>query len=330
MLHNAGYIARPVTSAIQAVAAIEALTPNLILMDISMPDIDGYVFCNMLKKSANTRDIPVIFVSALRSDESKIKGLRMGAVDFIVKPFNPEEVMLRINTHLKMYKIQLELEAYNKKLYKIINDQVRKNYEEQKNVIYALGKLIVKLNSSKTAYFELVGKNSRILAMSLQVSSKYQDNITNSFIDAIELASPLLDIGTFAINDVILKKPASLIKEEKDIKKSHTTFGANTLEEIYSLNEHNDFLKMAIDIARFHHENWDGSGYPMGLKGTEIPLCARIVSVVDAYNLIVVDNVCQNVYTYDRGMEIMNEGSGVLFDPDIIAVLNKIHNQLKK
>ncbi|MHB8130998.1 MAG: HD domain-containing phosphohydrolase [Mobilitalea sp.] len=329
LIRNAGYIARPVTSVQYALSAIEAFPPNLILLDISMPEIDGFVFCDLLKKNAETRDIPVIFISALNSTEDKIKGFQLGAVDYIVKPFEVEEVTLRINTHLKMYKMQCELEVYNKKLYKIINDQIRKSYDEQKNVLLALSNLLVARDHRKAGHLERVSENSRILATSLQFSLKFQERITNIFIDAIELAAPLHDIGNIAIPDSILLKPSELSMEETDTMKMHTSMGANTLEEIYNNNKHNDFVKMAIDIARYHHEYWNGYGYPMGIAGTNIPLSARIVSVIDAYDSLTHDKIYKPAYTHEESMDIINEGSGFQFDPDIVAIFNKIQHQLK-
>jgi putative two-component system response regulator len=330
LIRNAGYIARPVTSVQHAIKAIEAFAPSLILLDISMPEIDGFVFCDMLKKNAETRDIPVIFISALNSTEDKIKGFQLGAVDYIVKPFEVREVTLRINTHLKIYKMQCELEGYNKKLYKIINDQIRKNYDEQKNVLLALTKLSMARDDTKVGHLDRVGKNTRILAMSLQFSPKFQEQITNTFIDAIELAAPLHDIGKIAISDSILLKPSELNTEETKIMKTHTSLGANTLEEIYNNNEHNGFVKMAIDIARSHHEYWNGYGYPMGLAGTEIPLSARIASVIDSYDSLTHDKIYKPAYSHEESMDIINEGSGIQYDPDIVVIFNKIQYQLKK
>jgi len=330
LIRNAGYIARPVTTVIHALSAIEALAPNLILLDISMPEIDGFAFCEMLKKNVETRDIPVIFISALNSTADKIKGFQLGAVDYIVKPFEIEELTLRINTHLKMYKMQCELEVYNKKLYKIINDQIRKIYDEQKNVLFALKKLLVARDYRKAGHLECISENSRILAMGLQFSLKFQEQTTNIFIEAIELAAPLHDIGNIEIPDSILLKSSELSMEEADAMKMHTIMGANTLEEIYNFNEHNSFVKMAIDIARYHHEHWNGYGYPTGIAGTKIPLSARIVAVIDAYNSLTHDKICKPAYSHEESMDIINKGSGYQFDPDIITIFNKIQHQLKR
>ncbi|MBH1941595.1 response regulator [Mobilitalea sibirica] len=330
MIRNAGYEARPVTSARQAMHAIEVLSPHLILLDISMPDMDGFEFCSILKKNANTRDIPIIFISALNSKEDKIKGYKLGAVDYISKPFEIEEVTLRINTHLKIYKMQQELEIYNKKLYKTINDQIRKIYEEQKSMLYALAKLSLTRDGAQEKHLERIAKNSRILAMSLQLSSNFKEHITNSFIDSIELAAPLHDIGKIAIPDAILHKRTQLDPEEWSCMKAHSETGANMLKEIYKNNEHNEFIKMAIDIAWYHHENWDGTGFPKGLKGTQIPLSARIVAIVDVYDILVSERSYKQAYSHEESMRILNDASGKKFDPDIIDVFNKIQKQLKK
>ena len=327
MIRKAGYIARPVTSARQAVSAIEAMTPSLILLDISMPEVDGFVFCSMLKKNANTRDIPVIFITALNSTEDKIRGFQLGAVDYISKPFEVEEVTMRINTHLKMYKMQQELEVYNKKLYKIINEQIQKISDGQKNVAQALVLFCGMKDKRLADFFNRVGNNSRILALSLQLSSKFKEQITNSFIDVIEIAAILHDIGLAIMDYRGFETMDEPLRAEK--LKKHTEIGAKVLEEIYQLGGNNEYLKMAIDITRYHHENWDGSGYPLGLEGKDIPLSARIVAVIATYDTWIcctehqewVDN------THEAGVERVNLAAGTILDPDIVAIFNKIQNQ---
>jgi putative two-component system response regulator len=229
-----------------------------------------------------------------------------------------------------MYKMKQELEIYNKKLYKIINDQIRKIYEEQKNVIIALMKICITKDPSIAIHLERVGKNSRMLAMSLQLSANYREGITNCFVDIIEIAAYLHDLGKIALADSIVYNIDYINAEEKEIMKTHTTIGANILESIASSNEHNEFIKMAADIARYHHENWDGSGYPTGLSGTAIPLSARIVSIIDAYDLLINSQTSKQSLSHESSMDIINKGSGILFDPDIITVFGKIQNQLKR
>lgn len=330
IVKKAGYIARPVTSVKQAMEAIEVKLPDLILLDITMPEIDGFEYCAMLKKNVKTRDIPVIFISALASPESKERGFSIGAVDFIMKPFEEQEVYLRVNTHLKLHRMQQELENYNKQLQRMVNEQIRKLNEEQRLVIYALAKLAEGRDNYSGNHMENVGKNSRMLALSLQFSPKFTKDISKDFVDTIELVAPLHDLGKITIPDRILLKPGKLTTEEMDIMKTHSEMGAETLREIYSKSEHNQLLRMEIDITQSHHERWDGNGYPEGLKGTKIPLAARITSVIDVYDTLISVRCYKAAYTHEQAMEIINEDSGKSFDPDIIEVFNKVQRQLKR
>ncbi len=330
IIKNAGYVARPVTSVKQALAAMEVNLPQLILLDISMPDMDGYEFCELLKKDIKTRNIPIIFISAMNSPEDKVKGFKVGAVDFISKPFELEEVTMRVNNHLKIYKMQQELESYNKRLHKMVNEQIKKIIEEEKNFIYALAMLSESKEDPSGAHVRNVGRNCKLLAQSLQFSPKFEKEITNSFISTIETAAPLHDIGKISISDAILLKPGLLTPEEMKIVRSHAEMGAKTLIELYNMNEHNDFLEMAIDIAHYHHEKWNGKGYPEGLSGNDIPLAARIMAVVDVYDALTSERCYKTAYSHEKSMEIINEESGKSFDPDIIAVFNKIQKQLKR
>ncbi len=330
MIKNAGYIARPVKSVKQAMKAMEVVLPQLILLDISMPDMDGYEFCELLKKDVKTRNIPIIFISAMNATEDKIKGFKVGAVDFISKPFEVEEVTMRVNNHLKIYKMQQELEIYNKRLYKMVNEQIKKITEEEKNFIYALAMLSESKEDPSGTHIRNVGRNCKLLAQSLQFSPKFEKEITNSFISTIEIAAPLHDIGKISISDTILLKPGMLTEEEMKIVKKHAETGAKTLTELYNMNEHNEFLEMAIDIAHYHHEKWNGKGYPKGLSGKDIPLAARIMAVVDVYDALTSERCYKTAYSHEKSMEIINEEAGKSFDADIIEVFNKIQKQLKR
>lgn len=330
IIKNAGCTARPVTNAGQALKAIEVMLPQLILLDISMPDMDGYEFCELLKKDVKTRNIPIIFISAMNAPEDKVKAFKAGAVDFIAKPFEMEEVTMRVNNHLKIYKMQKELESYNMRLYKMVNEQIKKIEEEQKNFIYALAMLAESKEDSSGEHIRNVGQNSKLLAQSLQFSPKFEKEITNSFINTIEIAASLHDIGKISISDAILLKQGLLTPEEMKVVRTHAEKGAVTLTELYNRNDHNEFLEMAIDIARYHHEKWNGTGYPEGLSGNAIPLAARIMSVVDVYDALVSERCYKAAYSHEKSMEIMNEESGKSFDPDIIEIFNKIQKQLKR
>ncbi len=330
IIKKAGYIARPVTSVRQAMEAINAMLPNMILLDITMPDIDGFEYCSMLKTNVKTKDIPVIFISAMTNTEGKERGFNAGAVDFIQKPFEEQEVYLLVNTHLKLYRMQQEMEKYNKQLQRMVNDQIKKLDDEQRLVIYALTKLTEGRDNLSGTHFENVGKNARLLALSLQLSLKFTKEISNEFVDNLELVVPLHDLGKTAIPDRILLKPGKLTADEMDIIKTHSETGASILRDISSRSEQNALLKMAIDIVQYHHEKWDGSGYPEGLRGMQIPLSARITAVVDVYDTLISTRCYKEAYSHEQAMQIMNEEAGRSFDPDIIDVFNKIQRQLRR
>ncbi len=330
MVRKAGFLARPVTSVKQAMQAIDAMLPHLILLDITMPEMDGFEYCAMLKKDVRTRAIPVIFVTALASTQDKIRGFHLGAVDFIVKPFEQEEVTMRINTHLKNYRMQQELESYNKRLYKLIQDQMNRITEQHKTIVYALAKLSEARDDGAGQHLKNIGKNCRMLAMSLQLSPKFEKQIDNEFIDTIEMASTLHDIGKIAISDRILLKPGKLTPEERAIIETHAEIGAKTLQEIADLNSENKMMAMAVDIAYYHHERWDGTGYPKGLSGTEIPLAARIMAIVDVYDSLVGERCYKPAYSHEESMRIIREESGKMFDPDIVEIIEKVQRQLKR
>ncbi|MDD5934178.1 MAG: response regulator [Clostridiales bacterium] len=332
IIREAGYTARPVTSVKQAMEAILVLEPQLILLDISMPDMDGFEWCEILKKDPKTRDIPIIFISALNSTKDKIHGFQLGAVDFISKPFEVEEVTLRVNTHLKIHTMQQELELYNQKLQKLVNEQVNKIIKEQKNLIYAMARISEAKDNVQTNHIENIAKNSKLVALCLLMTSTYENIVNNDFVDTIELAAPLHDIGKIALPDIIIQKKGNLTQEEEKIFQQHAVLGAKTLSEAYEHNEFNEFLRMAIEIAHYHHERWDGMGYPEGLKAEEIPIAARIVTIVCAYDRwMMKEKLTESSLAVCRENVIkrINDESGKRFDPKLVEMITKIQRQLK-
>ena len=333
IIKNMGYQAMTAQSVKEAVELMQD-TGNLqqiILSDISMPDIDGFTFCTMLKKNPYTRNIPLIFISAMDQAADNSQGLEMGAVDYISKPFDRAEVELRINTHVKVYMLQKELEENNRRLTLLINGHMEKMYTEQKNIMLALARLVEFKESQESnnelnnAHYYNIPYNSRMLAQGMQFSPKFEEQIDDQFIDTVESSSALHDIGKIMIPDYILLKKGVLTAQEWDIMCTHTSLGAKALSDIYKNVEKNDFIDMAIDIAHYHHENWDGSGYPCGLKGKEIPLAARIVKVVDVYDAMLNQRAYKDRIPMEETLEWMADGAGKYFDPDIIQVFLKIH-----
>lgn len=330
MIRVAGYTARPVASVAQAMKAIDAALPSTILLDVTMPQMNGYDYCRILKRDVRTRDIPVIFISGLSSAQDRIKGFECGAVDFITKPFERTEVMMRINTHLKLYHMQCDLTMNNKKLHNLVNNQLHQIELERRNMILALANLAEDRDDGTGMHLTNISKNCRLIAMGLSLTHKYEKVITSEFISTIEVASKLHDIGKMAIPDRILLKEGHLNGKERSIMMMHTVAGVETLKDIYVNNAQNGFIKMAMDIAYYHHEKWDGSGYPCALVGADIPLAARIMAVVDTYDALVNERCYKAAYSHESALEIIRNESGKSFDPDVVNILCRLEKHLKR
>lgn len=323
-----GYTPYLAQSAKDAIKIIDHQMPHLILLDVSMPEISGFEFCEMLKKDVHTRQIPIIFISATEDKEDRTTGFELGAVDFVGKPFDYGEVAMRINTHLKIYCMQSELEENNRRLNLMVQKQAQTLWEEQRKIMLALSTLVEEKDEITKDHSGNVSYNSWLLAQAMQFSFDFEEEVTDAFVRTIESASVLHDIGKISIPDTILLKKSGLTEEEREIMKSHSELGRQILTGIYGSLEQNDFIKMAIDIAHCHHERWDGKGYPQGLKGEKIPLSARIVGVIDVYDALTNERCYKKAYSHEKSMEIIKEGAGTQFDPKIVEVMERIQAHL--
>ncbi len=324
MIEEMGYIPKCAASAAEAVTLISESLPQLILLDVFMPEMDGYEFCERLKSNPITRDIPIIFISAADSSEDKVRGFKLGAVDYIAKPFEITEVTMRVNNHLKLHEMQQELEMSNRRLHSVISSQARRIEDEQKNILYALAALTEEQDSAD--HMENVAYNCRMLAQSLQFSPEFTEEISEGFINTIEVASRLHDIGKLCV-------PTDQVEEVRQERRAqvrhHAGQGAEILERVYQNTPENSFLPMAIEIARYHHACWDGSGYPGGISGKEIPLSARIAIVADNYDILTGEGGQEGAYSPEESIQIIKERSGTYFDPAIVDVFVKIKKQLR-
>ena len=311
-------------SALQLAAAAP---PDLILLDVMMPGMDGYEVLRRLKANGATRDIPVIFLTALSEIGDKSRGFELGAVDYITKPFQIEEVMARVNTHLKLRQAQNSLKQFNNRLQDMVTRQVEEIAQSQQAMIFALAKLSHTRDDDTGLHLERVRHLCKILASALAGHPPFSEVITSQFIDTMYHASPLHDVGKVGIADSILLKPGKLSAEEFQEMKTHTTLGAATLESVHQLYPHNAFVEMGIDIARHHHERWDGSGYPDQLAGEAIPLSARIMTLVDVYDALRARRPYKEPFSHERAMTIIGEESGRLFDPRIVYAFRLVQEQ---
>lgn len=298
--------------------------PRLILTDISMPGMDGYELCGMLKAHRRTRNIPVIFISANDNPEDIVRGLTIGGEDYITKPFIPEIVQARVGIHLSLYEMNRELKETNRRLQASVNEQLRQIEQEKKDVLYALAAIAVENSCYRRDHVARLSRNCRILAQGMQLSPLFEDKISDAYIDTVELAAPLCDIGNIGIPLELLRKTAPLSGEEMNAVRRHTLIGAKLLGDLHVGSDYNDFLSTAVDVAHYHHENWNGSGYPEGLKGEEIPLAAQIVSTVDVFCALTE----KRNYSREEALEIMEGEAGIKFNPDIFRICRKISRQL--
>jgi putative two-component system response regulator len=311
-----------------ALGALARKQPDLILLDIMMPEMDGFEVCARLKENEATRDIPVIFISALADTEHKIRAFTEGGVDYVTKPFQEEEILARVKTHLSLRQMQQELRKHNLYLEELVREKVREISESQLSTIHAVSKLAEYRDDETGRHIERTRLFCRMLAEVLAEKSRYSGSINKTFIENIYHAAPLHDIGKVGIPDSILLKPGKLDTEEFEIIKTHTTIGAMTLQQVRNKYPQNAFVNMGIALTRSHHEKWDGSGYPDGLSGENIPLSARIMAVADVYDALRSERPYKKAFSHEKSCGIIREGNGSHFDPDIVAAFNSIHLEL--
>lgn len=312
----------------QALKIIERLHPQLAILDIAMPEMDGYELCKLIKGNPKTRDIPVVFISAFDDPSDVVMGFDMGGEDYITKPFIPKVVKARLKLHLKLYDAHNELHEMNRRLQSSIDEQLHQLEMEKKNVLYALIRVARENACYDVNHMERLCYNCRVLVEAMQLSPEYGHLISDSFVDTIEVAAPLCDLGNVAIPTDILQKKESLSKEEMEVIRTHTTIGAKILEDIRDTGDYNDFLQMSADIAHYHHENWDGSGYPCGKQGDAIPLSAQIVAVVSAYCAMTENRIYRESYNIEAALEMMEEDAGTKFNPAIFKIIRKIYRHM--
>ncbi len=327
ILIREGYEVETTTSSKNALPKISNTQYDLIILDAQMPEMDGYELCEEIKKFC---DVPVIFISAQDDTYDIVKGFESGAVDYITKPFKASEVKVRVSTHLKLGRLQKELLEQNRSLELKVESQVKVIEETQMATIFSLAKLAQSRDDETGLHLERIQRFCYTLTEDLMKNSNYSEIMDEVFINNILHSSPLHDIGKVGIPDKILLKPGKLTPDEFDIMKTHTTIGAETLELVNNKFGSSDFLAMGIDIARHHHERWDGKGYPYQLKGSDIPLSARIMAIADVYDALRAERVYKSWYSQDKACAIIIEGSGTQFDPVLVASFIRVSDRFDK
>ncbi len=318
MLQGHGYRVVQFPRGTMALKAAAKNPPDLILLDIMMPGMDGFEVCRHLKADDNLRDIPVLFISALDGTDDKIKAFSAGGLDYVTKPFQEEEVLARVKTHLELHRVGRELHELNNDLENQVQEKVQEIADSQLATIVAVSKLAEYRDDDTGWHIERTRVLCRILAEQLATMPRYSESISDAFIDTIYHAAPLHDIGKIGIPDSILLKPGKLTPEEFEIVKTHTIIGATTLEAVQRRYPGHAFVNMGIALTRSHHEKWDGSGYPDGLAGEDIPLSGRIMALVDVYDALRSKRTYKEEFTHDNACRIIEEGAGSHFDPGVV------------
>ena len=292
--------------------------PDLILLDIMMPVMDGYEVCRRLKSDAATRDIPVVFLTAKADVEDEKRGLELGAVDYITKPISPPVVLARVKIHLALKAHADFLRDKSDFLEAEVSKRTREVLAIQDVTILAMATLAETRDLDTGNHIRRTQHYVKALAEKLRTHPRFAGVLTDNYIQMLFKSAPLHDIGKVGIPDRILLKPGRLTPEEFEIMKTHTTLGRDAIEHAeIQLGMPVEFLSTAKEIALSHQEKWDGSGYPQGLAGEAIPLSARLMAVADVYDALISRRVYKNSVPHEQAVAIIQEGRGVHFDPDI-------------
>ncbi|REK10834.1 MAG: response regulator [Planctomycetota bacterium] len=294
-LRRGGYDVLTATSGRAALEIVERGDCQLVVTDWEMPEMSGLELCRRIRQFGSLHYVYVILLTARRDASDTIEGMTAGADDFIAKPFQPTELILRVRAGERLLAL-----------------------ETRDLLIFLLAKLTESRDNDAGAHLERVRTYSRIIAEHLRRLPEYRDVLSPEFVRLIYLTSPLHDIGKVAIPDAVLLKPGSLTEDEFEVMKTHTTRGAETLDAALKAYPTARFLRMARDIAISHHEWYDGSGYPRGLAGSNIPLCGRIVALADTYDALTSKRVYKEAYSHEKAKAAILKSRGSHFDPDVV------------
>ncbi len=304
--------------------------PDLILLDLMMPGISGYDVCTKLKSQPTTLHIPIIFITGMTTAEDETKGLSLGAVDYITKPFNPAIVLARVRTQIEN-KEAVDF-IRNKNVY--LEEEIYKRMIEinaiQDVTILSMAALAETRDPNIGSHIMRTQYYVKALADNLKNHPRFKDFLTDKNIGLLFKSVPLHDIGKVRIPSSILMKPGPLDPDEFEIMKTHTTLGREALVSVEkTLGIEIRFLKMAKEIAYSHQEKWNGSGYPDGLSGDDIPISARLMALADVYDALICHRPYKKAIPHEEAIEIISQGHGTHFDPDIVEAFLEIHDDFK-
>jgi len=325
------YTVATAPSAAKMFSLLKNNTPAIILLDIDMPEMNGYEAIKILKLNPETKNIPVIFLTAKNESDDELEGLSLGAIDYITKPFNPALLLKRIEVHLLVEGQRKELQYFNENLQKMVEEKTQSILDMQNALLKTMAELVECRDDITGGHIERTQRGIKIMLEEIQRSGIYPEETKGWDVDMLLQSSQLHDVGKISIEDSILKKPGKLTEEEFIEMKKHASFGEQIIEKIETLAKESDFLDYAKIFAASHHEKWDGSGYPRGLKGNEIPLLGRIMAIADVYDALTSVRPYKMAFSHEEAVRIITEGRGTQFDPALvdafIGAADKFNNQ---
>ena len=295
---------------------LEKVIPDLILLDIEMPEMDGFDALSRLKSDSSWIVIPVMFLTGRNDAEVEARGFEMGAIDFITKPFSAPVLLNRIKTHLDIDKIIRERTAQVNRL--------------QNSILAVLADMVENRDKGTGGHIERTSIYIKILINEMRARGVYTDEMEGWDVERMISSARMHDLGKISITDIIVNKPGKLTDDEYAIMKKHAVEGERIIDEIIARTGEGDFLRNAKLFAGTHHERWDGKGYPRGLKEKEIPLQGRIMAIVDVYDALVSERPYKEAFPDDEAVRIIMENSGTHFDPKIAEIFFEVKDLLKK
>jgi putative two-component system response regulator len=327
-----------VPSAAKMFDLLERNKPDLILLDIDMPEMDGFEAIKILKGKTATQAIPVIFLTARGDPENELKGLALGAIDYISKPFMPQLMHKRVDLHItvdaqkRLLEDQArrledyinEIEHFNENLQHMVDEKTSEVFKLQNAILRTVADLVESRDDTTGGHVERTQSFLKALMDGLTALEIYKDEMADWDIDLMLESSQLHDVGKIAISDNILKKPGPLTEKEFNDMKKHVIFGTNIIERIEDEATTADFLRYAKIFVETHHEKWDGSGYPNGLAAEQIPLPGRLMAIADVYDALTSDRPYKKAFSHEEAARIIREGSGSHFDPVLVDVFNNV------
>jgi putative two-component system response regulator len=310
--------------------AFSSAPPDLILLDVLMPDIDGYEVCRQLKENPKTHDIPVIFLTVKSEVDDEIKGFDVGAVDYISKPMSPPIVKSRVKNHLVLNQARKILQDQTRLLEQQVKERTMEICRTQDVAIYCMASLAETRDNETGNHIRRTQHYVRLLSEFLKTKPAFSDYLDDKTISLLFKSAPLHDIGKVGVPDSILLKPGKLDKDEWLIMQGHSQIGHDALYKAEQELGSSSFLEIARVIALTHHERWDGSGYPQGLKATDIPIAGRLMAIADVYDALISKRVYKEAFSHEKAVELILSEKGTHFDPDIVDAFEQLKDEFQR